>query len=239
MSLRNFGKAGAVGVAGIFGEFRFLILTGALLFVPCLATLNFAQASNGCAAGGLCASSLTPWGVVTGIFLFDGPLNVTTFFLFAAMFFSMTMWESHDERKRRSLCLLVSSFVAATIANYIWMVVTPITVSGTYVVVPATYGQSGVVYGVIGSFAAGLLAPALPRGRSLSEVRAYFSSRKAVLVSLTGLAAILSVLIITVLSPNVIFGSALVFNVFVHKVSFFLSLGISLTYNLVARIRSQ
>ncbi len=237
MSVRDIGRTNEILTA--FSGFVPLVAAALILFLPGLAFLGETQSANFCQVTEMCVSTETPWGVVTSIFMYDGPLNVTTFLLLAGIFVSMNIGESHNERKRRSLCLLIFSFAAAMIANFFWMFVTPNTISGNYVVIHASYGQSGVVYGVLGSLVAGFLSPAFPKGRTVAEIRTYFSSRVNVLTCAGSILLSCCLLYLILWSPELIFGAAQEFNVLVHEMAFFIAFSLSLPFYLLGKVAAS
>lgn len=213
MSLWNHGWTGRISRP--FHGFTFLVAAALLLFVPCLASPAVTRSLQGmplCDATLMCATQNSLWGVVTGIALFDGMYNVGIFALFAILFVQWNLGESQSERSRRSRFFLLSGFGSAVVANYVWVLLTP----GEY-----TYGQSGVVYSLLGALFAVVFNKGLPHrnarhgsgsGRGSGSSRDFF-------LSLAYLSAIVPVilLIATPVGSLVLGGAGL--NQMVHQIT--------------------
>jgi hypothetical protein len=227
MSVWNQGSSG--GVLRRFGGFSFLFATGLLLFVPCIALPAITDSSQGmplCQATSMCASQSTPWGVVTGLSLFDGMYNVGIFALFAVLFVQWNLGESLSERSRRSCFFLVSSFGSAVAANCVWVLLTP----GGY-----TYGQSGVVYSLLGA----LFAVVFNRGLPRSGVRQYLKTRHNIVMSGAYLSAIIPVILL-IASPvgSLVLGGAGL-NQMVHQVTLAAGFFLTVPYYYFGRSSSR
>ncbi len=91
----------------------------------------------------------TPWGVITSMFVYDGDGNIVAYALFAGLFMGANAAYDRSIRVNRYLLVICSSIFAAIIAN--------ISNLGLYAVVNqngSAYGQSGIVYGLIGAVTA-------------------------------------------------------------------------------------
>lgn len=95
----------------------------------------------------LCTAWISPWGIVTSLFIYDSWSNIV-FYATIAVFFVITQFLlPKEERRRRQIFLVIAMYLIAVIANLVWIILRP-----SY----GTYGSSGVVYaewGIVSGFA--------------------------------------------------------------------------------------
>lgn len=90
----------------------------------------------------------TPWGIITSAFVYDGAGNVEYYGLYASVFIASNAAYVRSLRVSRYLVVTGFSLISAIIANLINL--------GSYALNNPNgfdYGQSGIVYGFIGSMA--------------------------------------------------------------------------------------
>jgi hypothetical protein len=211
---------------GPIRDFFPVILAGLLLFAPCIAFLSYVEPSRIsllCETSLMCASMTTPWGALTSISLFDGTQNLVTFIVCATMFVRLNLDVSRQERAKRSMFFLVSGFGIAIAANVVWMLANPTGFS---------YGQSGVVYSLMGTIAALACNMGLPKNHFDK------SSPKSILQLATSVAVMIFVvlLMLTPLRQLMFTGPGL--NAFVHEFTFLASFALTVPfYYLGGRVR--
>lgn len=125
-----------------YPNFRRVLYLYAIVFVLSSVTLPIGLAN----LGGLRASLSTPWGVVTGIFVhtdFNHYVgNMTFLFALIAVFLLMNLPFDGSEQRRRATLFAWTAFLAAVIANALWIWRFPSAPEGAY-------GASGVVYAAV------------------------------------------------------------------------------------------
>ncbi len=90
----------------------------------------------------------TPWGFLTSIFIYDGSGNVEYFVIFAILFSAANISHTREFRIRRTILALSASIAGSIIANLLDLALFFFTDPAA-----SSYGQSGVVYGLMGSAA--------------------------------------------------------------------------------------
>lgn len=218
MSLWRLGRIGGVG--GQLHGFALIVVAGLLLFGPCLAFPPLAGSvptNSLCQATLMCTSQITPWGVVTGLFLFDGIYNVIIFGVVGVMFAQMNLGESTRERSRRSRFFLVTGFGTAIAANCVWMLSNPTAFSR---------GQSGVVFSLLGTVVATVCCKGLP-ARGIGQSVA--SRKNALLSMMSASTVVLVVLLVATPLASSFFGGAGM-NQTVHEVTFVASFVLTVPY---------
>ena len=106
------------------GEYWPLILAGAVLFVPSLVLFPFTNALpplQMCRTTLLCASGVSPWGVVTSIFIYDSWANFILFAMLVIIFALTHFLVSKQERWRRQKFVIISMFLVAIGLNVVWV----------------------------------------------------------------------------------------------------------------------
>ncbi|KAA8922160.1 hypothetical protein [Thermoplasma sp.] len=99
----------------------------------------------------LYVSPNTPWGIFTSLLIYDGSGNVKFFLIFAFLFSAANAAHNRDLRVRRIILSMEASVLGAVIANFLNLLLYLFTEPNG-----SSYGQSGVVYGLMG--AAGSMA---------------------------------------------------------------------------------
>ncbi|CAC11864.1 hypothetical membrane protein [Thermoplasma acidophilum] len=90
----------------------------------------------------------TPWGFLTSIFIYDGSGNVEYFLIFAILFSAANISHARELRIKRTAVALLASVLGSIIANLLDLALFFFTDPAA-----SSYGQSGVVYGLMGSAA--------------------------------------------------------------------------------------
>ena len=91
-------------------------------------------------------STRTPWGIVTSNFIFDGVNNLEWYALFYISLFCSSIAYHTRVKRIRYLASLYSTFLAAIVANAIWLITSYINGSGL-----KSGGESAAVFGFVGA----------------------------------------------------------------------------------------
>lgn len=124
-------------------DYKWILLAGAVLFLPSLALLAIypgAQA-NACGITGLCGSASTPWGAISSLFLYDGWTNVLFFIGSIVLFFELSLALPNKFIKKRVVFATISMFAIGIGVNVLQIV---------FVHGILYYGPSGVLYAFFG-----------------------------------------------------------------------------------------
>ncbi|RLI44490.1 hypothetical protein DRO69_07285 [Candidatus Bathyarchaeota archaeon] len=174
----------------------------------------------------LLASSQTPWGVITSIFIHVESqhliVNMVAFLAFLVLFAVLNIFLHQKERIRREYFLLLNIFVSAILSNLLWIILLPNV---------NTTGASGLVYASIGV----MLGFALLNSLKLKDIRKHcLDKRKMVLgIHILNVIVFLVIFLQIVLVPGVFLNIGPGVNSFVHSVSFDISFVSTLCYSVI------
>jgi hypothetical protein len=208
-------------------SFAVVGIAGVVLFLPSLflPPLNPVVAIlQTCKYTILCSNAATPWGIVTGIFLFDGWANVNLYLELLVIFVISNVVLPPLEISKRSAFCVILIFASAIISAATWLLIRPWTES---------YGPSAVVYAFIGFVIGMSLLNVVPRGRTLADFRAYYSSFSNVALGILNLLVAGVILTQIFLSPDTFLSVGPNVNVFEHGVSFLIAFGSACVYSIV------
>jgi hypothetical protein len=142
-------------------EYLPIIIAGMFLFLPSLVlfpvTSSYPNALEMCRQTLLCSARISPWGIVTSLFIYDSWANFVLYAILVIFFILTQFLISEGERRKRQIFLSVVMYIIAIVVNLVWIVLAPSS---------GTYGPSGVLYaawGVVSGFA-------LFNGLSLDQV---------------------------------------------------------------------
>src|SRR2546428_9176968 len=93
----------------VFADYRLLLACGVLLLLPSL-LLPIMPGVTGCTTYHLCSSRVTPWGVLTSVFVYDGWQNATVFFGLAVAYLPFSSNLNSKTRQGRPNLLFVALF---------------------------------------------------------------------------------------------------------------------------------
>lgn len=142
------------------------------------------------------------------------------------MFVRLNLGESLSEKYRRSIYFAFTSFGIAIFANLVWMAGTP---SGF------SYGQSGVVYGFIGT----ILALFSEKSWAQIKINGSSLSKKNLLSLLVGISPFLFAILVFVTPMKVYMFEGSDLNSTVHEISFAMSFVLTLSYYHIRRTRPR
>ena len=162
------------------------------------------------------ASSTTPWGIITSLFIHTGfehlKNNMIGLFLIMLIFIITNISLTDEERKRRTRLMLFVIFSAAILSNLLWIIIFQNQNS---------IGESGINYAALGSILGFTLINSLILIISLIK-----SQTNITITSLTiGIYNVLtffSLLLNYVFYPESLIGIPSNVNTFIHIVAFFL-----------------
>lgn len=164
----------------------------------------------------LLASSQTPWGVITSIFIHLESqhliANMVAFLVFLVLFVVINIFLPQEEKMRRERFLLLNIFVSAILSNLMWIILLP-NVNAT--------GASGLVYASEGV----MLGFALLNSLKLKDIRKCCPEKgKLVLgIRIFNVIVFLSVFLQIVLAPIAFLNVSPRVNIFVHGIAFYIS----------------
>lgn len=211
-----------------------LLLAGVLLFAPA----NFLPPLNpstpilaACEYTALCASSRTPWGVVTSIFMFDGWDNVGVFVELAAVFMVSNFVFSPQETRRRCSFAVASMYVSGIVPNALFLALRP----GVQF-----FGPSGVIYGFLGVTLAlsifNIFPPGLRRGGGIT-LTAYYQNMRNFGLAVLNLFVFVSLFGFLVVNTSLFLGAGPNVDVFAHGLGFLLGLASGYLYWYLTQVR--
>jgi membrane associated rhomboid family serine protease len=100
-----------------------------------------------CKATLLCSARISPWGVVTSLFIYDSWTNLVSYGVLSAFFVVTHFLLSREERLRREVFFAIVMYAVAIVGNLIGIFLAPTN---------GTYGPSGALYafwGLVSGFA--------------------------------------------------------------------------------------
>jgi membrane associated rhomboid family serine protease len=202
-----------------------ILLAGVVLFAPAnfLPPLNpSTPILSACNYTALCASSRTPWGAVTSIFMFDTSNNIGLFADLAVVFLFSNFVYSPQETRRRCSFVVASMYVSGIIPNLLSLVLRPNV---------QFYGPSGVVYGFLG-VVLGLsifnLFPSKLEGLNFPKLRTYYLNLRNSTLAVLSAVVFVYVFGLFVTNPAAFLSVGPNVNVFAHSLGFIL--GFASTY---------
>jgi len=160
------------------------------------------------------ASGQTPWGVFTSLFVHSGidhlTLNMVGLLTFSTLFVATNFFFDEQEKRTRSVFLVVIVFLTAILSNLLWVSLIPRI---------ATAGASGIVFALQGS----VVGFALLNSLSLKNVRKEQDRKRR--IQLAGFYSFNLIVFVVffcqiILAPNVFLNVATAVNVVVHGVAF-------------------
>jgi hypothetical protein len=173
----------------------------------------------------LSASSHTPWGIVTSLFIHGGGLwhlsnNLVALFALFLLLSMSNLNSSTRERRVIIIFLLISIFLAAVVSNFLWVMLVP---NGI------TSGLSGVVFATEGVLVAFSLRNSMTMFR-LAKRDTKEEKRAQTLWMLNLLVFLLSFIQI-VSNPRLFLNVAQGVNSFVHGVAFLSNFSLTITWS--------
>jgi membrane associated rhomboid family serine protease len=202
----------------IASDFRLVFITFVIVFIVCilfLVTFLIYPHFNNLVA----ASRGTPWGVVTSVFAHEGvehfTVNMVGIFVVFFLFAVCNSYLSESEKRRRIIFFILASFLAAVIANLLWVVLEP---RGESV------GASGLFYASEGIF----MMLALCNGLNLLDRKTFDTRDKySKLVIKCNLAVSMFLVLEILISSSAFLNVGAGVNAGVHGLAFLLGLGLT------------
>ena len=195
-------------------------LSGAVLFVPStfLPPLSpKVPILQTCQYTELCSTRASPWGIVTGLFLYDGWNNADLYLQLLVIFGFANFVLAPDEIRRRSIFTILASFGSAIVSAALWLGFEPASQS---------FGPSAVVYAFIGVVFGTCIFNIVPRGRTLNELRKYYSATRAKVLLVMNAFMVSFIACFLAFYPAAFLSVGPHVNVFEHGVSFLLALSL-------------
>jgi hypothetical protein len=206
-------KVSVTDYGRLLWDYKILFLTGAILFGTSilLPTISiWSRAPGFCQTYKLCTNEATPWGIFTSVFVYDGWQNIPAYFLILVTYSSVSDFVGPDERRKRARFSSAIIFVAAFIANALWLFVRPLSYS---------WGSSGVVYALWGVLLAFAFRDGMPKHLSW-DIKTWYKNRKEMTSGINNLVIFTVTALVVVTQPSTFLSSAPGINVFAHAMSF-------------------
>jgi len=212
-------------------DFKLLFLMFMFLFV--ISTAIFVISSTYSMLNDILKASLvTPWGVVTSLFVHQGlehlAYNMAGLLAFFFLFSIINSHLSKQEIKTRVSLFLIAIFLMAIFSNTLWMILVP---------QASTAGSSGLVFASEGIF----MGFTLLNGLQIIELfKDGGKDRKRLMAIYLCNLTIFGVLFVQiVLTPQIFLNVAPAVNAFVHGVSFLGGFSLTIFWSLYRRLRGK
>lgn len=211
--LRKMKRAGE-DYAKVLWDYKVLFLVGTVLFGSSAVVQFVPWGSNSavpCNGELLCTHGTTLWGIVTSVFIYDSWTNIPSYFAILVVYAQFSDQLNPSERRRRAKFSAIAIFVAAFVANALWVRLLPSTYS---------WGPSGVVYALWGMMLAFTLFDGMPRSPMGLDPRTWYKDKKERKAAFGSLAMFAATAVMLVTEPSVFLSAGPGINVFVHGMSF-------------------